>query len=54
MLIEINLFLELYNYPSVVEFEKKTKNFVTLYLNWDKKTNYINFRVIELMNTNKK
>ena len=37
-----------------LEFEKKTKNFVTLYLNWDKKTNYINFRVIELMNTNKK
>ena len=37
-----------------LEFKKKTKNFVELYLNLDKKTNCINFRYIELINRNKK
>ena len=37
-----------------LEFEKKTKNFVGLYLNLDKKTNCINFRFIELINKNQK
>ena len=31
LLIEIDLFLELYNYPSVVEFEKKTTNSLKKY-----------------------
>ena len=37
-----------------LEFEKKTKNFVDIYLNLDKKTNCINFRFIELVNKNQK
>ena len=33
-----------------IEFEKKTKNFVTMYLSLDKKDNSIIFRFIELIN----